>query len=172
MKRLMKKIFSHRQSDHLRLSSHSTGVAVADTHSAVAVRNSSEPRTAIQRPNSTDVFLSEDALAINEARLCHLASLGLDIAGKKVLEVGGGIGLHTCFFESLGCDVLFTEARPENLAAALKRTPHRKSMLLNLDLESDLSHLGRFDIVYCYGTLYHYENQRRRLRRSPRFVMV
>ena len=155
MKRLMKKIFSHRQSDHLRLSSHSTGVAVADTHSAVAVRNSSEPRTAIQRPNSTDVFLSEDALAINEARLCHLASLGLDIAGKKVLEVGGGIGLHTCFFESLGCDVLFTEARPENLTAALKRKPHRKSMLLDLDLESDLSHLGRFDIVYCYGTLYH-----------------
>lgn len=155
MKRLMNKIFNHRQNDPSQLGTHSTGVAVVVAEPAVAVRPKPEPKKAVKAPNAADVFLSEDALAINEARLCHLASLGLDIAGKRVLEVGGGIGLHTCFFESLGCDVLFTDARSDNLVAARQRKPHRKTMLLDLDLETDLTHLGRFDIVYCYGTLYH-----------------
>jgi FkbM family methyltransferase len=106
-------------------------------------------------PAPWNVFLTPEALAINEARLCHLASLGLDLRNKRVLEVGGGIGLHTCFFESLGCDVLFTEARQDNLDEARKRYPHRKTVLINLDAEEDLSRLGRFDLVYCYGTLYH-----------------
>lgn len=106
-------------------------------------------------PDPAAVFLSAEALAINEARLCHLASLGLDLAGKRVLEVGGGIGLHTCFFESLGCEVLFTEACLENLREARRRYPHRKGLQLDLDQETDLGHLGKFDIVYCYGTLHH-----------------
>src|SRR5262245_10959634 len=72
-----------------------------------------------------EVFFAPNALAINEARLCHLASLGLDLTGKTVLEVGGGIGLHTCFFESLNCPVTFTDARPENLREAERRYPHR-----------------------------------------------
>ena len=113
---------------------------------------------------SFDVFLTPEALAINEARLCHLASLGLDLKNKRVLEVGGGIGLHTCFFESQGCDVLFTEARPDNLEEARRRYPHRKTAMVNLDTASDLSRLGRFDIVYCYGTLYHLSNPSNALR--------
>jgi FkbM family methyltransferase len=116
-------------------------------------------------PPSFDVFLTPEALAINEARLCHLASLGLDLKNKRVLEVGGGIGLHTCFFESQGCDVLFTEARAENLEEAKRRYPHRKTALVNLDADSDLSSLGRFDVVYCYGTLYHLTNPSNALRR-------
>lgn len=104
---------------------------------------------------SREVFLTQDALAINEARLCHLASLGLDLAGKTVLEVGGGIGLHTCFFESLGCKVTFTDARPENVREAQRRHPHRVTAVVDLDQEGDLGHLGVFDIIYCYGTLYH-----------------
>ncbi|MBU6236932.1 MAG: FkbM family methyltransferase [Planctomycetes bacterium] len=116
-------------------------------------------------PPSFDVFLTPEALAINEARLCHLASLGLDLKNKRVLEVGGGIGLHTCFFESQGCDVLLAEARAENLDEAKRRYPHRKTALVNLDADSDLSHLGRFDVVYCYGTLDHLTNPSNALRR-------
>jgi FkbM family methyltransferase len=114
-----------------------------------------EPCSPPSPPPAHDVFLTPEALAINEARLCHLASLGLDLKNKRVLEVGGGIGLHTCFFESLGCDVLFTEARLDNLEEAQRRYPHRKTALINLDAETDLTRLGRFDIIYCYGTLYH-----------------
>src|SRR4051794_35479336 len=91
------------------------------------------------------VFLTPEALAINEARLCHLASLGLDLAGKTVLEVGGGIGLHTCFFESLGCKVTFTDGRPENVAEVKRRYPHRTTAQLDLDQETDITRLGSFD---------------------------
>lgn len=126
-----------------------------ETISGTASEHDGEQSAVAPPLDHTAVFLSAEALAINEARLCHLASLGLDIAGKRVLEVGGGIGLHTCFFESLGCEVLFTEARLEYLHEALRRYPHRKGLQLDLDQETDLRHLGRFDIVYCYGTLYH-----------------
>ncbi len=159
MIRLVQKMFSHRQLDYSQArtpisSEPISSVAVLESVESTLVRET-PTQSPVQASHPTDVFLSEDALAINDARLCHLASLGLEIAGKKVLEVGGGIGLHTCFFESLGCDVLFTEARPENLAEARRRYPNRKSLLLDLDTETDLSHLGRFDVVYCYGTLYH-----------------
>ena len=62
--------------------------------------------------NMFEVFLSRDALLINQARQRHLAALGLDLAGKRVLEVGAGVGLHTQFFEALGCSVLTTDGRP------------------------------------------------------------
>ena len=50
----------------------------------------------------------------NARRLEHLASLRLDLAGKRVLEVGAGIGDHTTFFLDRDCTVVATEPRPEN----------------------------------------------------------
>jgi len=125
---------------------------------------SAAPSAAPAAEFSHEVFLAPDALAINEARLCHLASLGLDLAGKRVLEVGGGIGLHTCFFESLGCTVTFTDARPENVREAKRRYPQRTTAVLDLDQEPDLGRLGMFDIIYCYGTLYHLSKPKEALR--------
>jgi FkbM family methyltransferase len=100
-------------------------------------------------------FLTEQALGMNAARLEHLASLGLDLDGKRVLEVGAGIGLHTSFFEERGCEVLSTDGNPRNVAEMSKRYPRRNVQVLDLDREADLGHLGEFEIVYCYGTLYH-----------------
>jgi FkbM family methyltransferase len=121
-------------------------------------------RTAAAPACGPEVFLTPDALAINEARLCHLASLGLDLGGKKVLEVGGGIGLHTGFFESLGCDVTFTDGRADNVAEVNRRYPRRKAAVLDLDRETDLTRFGQFDIVYCYGLLYHLSQPAQALR--------
>jgi len=102
-----------------------------------------------------EVFLTSEALAINQARQDHLASLELDLNGKTVLEVGAGIGLHTKFFEDRECSVLCTDGRPENVAELLRRYPHRRAQVLDLDEVGDLSALGMFDVVYCYGLLYH-----------------
>jgi FkbM family methyltransferase len=102
-----------------------------------------------------DVFLEPEARRINSARLVHLASLGLDLDGKRVLEVGAGIGLHTEFFERRGCDVLSTDGAPPNVAEMLRRWPNRALGVLDLDLPADLRALGMFDVVFCYGTLYH-----------------
>ena len=106
-------------------------------------------------PSPFDVFLEPAALAINEARQAHLATLGIDLIGKRVLEVGAGIGLHTAFFESRGCDILSVDGNPANVAEMIRRYPARKLGLLDLDRPADLTSLGSFDIVYCYGTLYH-----------------
>jgi FkbM family methyltransferase len=101
------------------------------------------------------VFLEPEALRINRARQEHLASLGIELHGKSVLEVGAGIGLHTAFFEERGCDVLSTDGNPINVAEMLRLYPHRKLGVLDLDRAVDLADLGSFDIVYCYGILYH-----------------
>jgi FkbM family methyltransferase len=101
------------------------------------------------------VFQEPEALRINRVRQEHLSSLGLELHGKSVLEVGAGIGLHTAFFEERGCDVLSTDGNPANVAEMLRLYPHRKLGVLDLDRVVDLADLGSFDIVYCYGTLYH-----------------
>jgi SAM-dependent methyltransferase len=110
------------------------------------------------------VFLAPGALGINRARQSHLASLGLDLANKRVLEVGAGIGLHTPFFLERGCMVTVTDGRPENVAEIARRLPGTKSALVDLELDRPIE-LGRFDLVYCYGLLYHLANPERALGR-------
>jgi FkbM family methyltransferase len=106
-------------------------------------------------PEQFEVFLTDEALRINKARQDHLAALGLQLAGKTVLEVGAGIGLHTQFFEDLGCSIVTTDGRPENVSEMRRRYPHRRARVLDLETTTDLTFLGTFDIIYCYGTLYH-----------------
>jgi FkbM family methyltransferase len=106
-------------------------------------------------PLDFGAFLEPQAQRINAARQAHLASLGLEFRTKRVLEVGAGIGLHTAFFEERGCEMISTDGNPFNVAEMLRRYPHRKIGLIDLDRRTALSDLGIFDIVYCYGTLYH-----------------
>jgi SAM-dependent methyltransferase len=102
-------------------------------------------------------FDTPSASAINKARLDHLASLDLSLQGKMVLEVGSGIGLLTPLFESLECDVVSTDGRESNVAENLRRHPWREGRVFVADLEEKGSHgpFPIFDIVFCYGTLYH-----------------
>lgn len=102
-----------------------------------------------------DVFLDATAQRINRARLEHLASLGLDLDGKRILEVGAGIGLQTEFFERRGCDILSTDDAPANVVEMMQRWPRRKVGVLDLERTGDLRTLGSFDIVFCYGMLHH-----------------
>ncbi|MBC7803168.1 MAG: class I SAM-dependent methyltransferase [Candidatus Parcubacteria bacterium] len=115
-------------------------------------------RSATAEADPFAVFLAPEAHAINAARQEHLASLGLDLAGKSVLEVGAGIGLHTPFLVQRGCKVLVTDGNAENVAEIRRRHPDWRAEVLDLERGDDLRALGVFDVVYCYGLLYHLGN--------------
>jgi SAM-dependent methyltransferase len=118
-----------------------------------------EPRPA---GGGVESFDTDAALEINEARLAHLASLELPIEGRRVLEVGAGVGRLTSFFLDRGCSVVVTEARAENVDELRRRLPTVDAS--EADVEESLEHFGSFDVVFCYGLLYHLESPLRALR--------
>lgn len=100
-------------------------------------------------------FGQKKAMEINEARLSHLASLGLDSSEKRVLEVGAGVGNLTGFWRERGCDVVSTEGREANVVEFQRRHPGWRVERANLNVADSHTNLGYFEIVFCYGTLYH-----------------
>ncbi len=116
------------------------------------------------RPDGGGVecFETPEAEAINKARLDHLAGLGLPVDGRSTLEVGAGVGHLSRFFLERGCRLVTTEARPENVAELQRRYPDVRSEVA--DVEDSLAGLGRFEVVFCYGLLYHLESPVRALR--------
>ena len=117
------------------------------------VRAASALIVAAKRP-PRELFLGYHYLRHNQRRQEHLATLGLPIHGKRVLEVGAGIGDHTSFFLDRGCSVIVTEPRSENLAVLRARYPELPVIQLDLDIASPARERD-VDIVYCYGVLYH-----------------
>ena len=103
------------------------------------------------------VFDTDAARHINDARIAHLELLGLPIEGRRVLDVGCGVGHLAQFFVAKGCKVVSIDAREDNLASLRSRYPELPSQCLNVETNS-LAFLGHFDIVFCYGLLYHLEN--------------
>ncbi len=93
---------------------------------------------------------------LNERRLEHLAALRLNLAAKSVLEVGAGVGDLTGFFLDRGCQVLALEARHANLQVLRSRHPAVPTMKVDLDHVEPGTLSGQtFDVVHCYGVLYH-----------------
>lgn len=100
-------------------------------------------------------FLHDRYRRHNQRRQEHLATLGLPLAGRTVLEVGAGIGDHTSFFLDRGCRVTVTDAREDLLGHVRARYPEVEAFALDLDAEESTTGLPRHDIVYAYGILYH-----------------
>jgi SAM-dependent methyltransferase len=120
-------------------------------------------REARPADGGVESFESDDAKRINTARLEHLASLELPIRGRRVLDVGSGPGHLAQFFVERGCEVVSTDARVENIEYMHELYPHHEGYVADVE-EADFSQFGRFDVVFCYGLLYHLENPARALR--------
>jgi cyclopropane fatty-acyl-phospholipid synthase-like methyltransferase len=104
--------------------------------------------------NPRKIFHSEAYLRHNARRLEHLASLRIPVSGLRVLELGAGVGDHSHYYIDRGCRVTITEARPENVRCLQERYPHQDVRLL--DVETSIKVEGApFDLVHCYGLLYH-----------------
>lgn len=103
-------------------------------------------------------FLAPASQQLNVARLQHLESLGLDLTRKSVLEIGAAVGEHSLFYLCRNCRVLPVEGRP-TLARKLSERLGIEVKVLDVDREPErLEQLGRFDLVHCYGLLYHLSN--------------
>jgi SAM-dependent methyltransferase len=98
-------------------------------------------------------------------RLEHLASLNLPIRDCSVLELGAGVGDLTTFFLDRSCSVTCVEPRPENCSLLASLMSERRNggyeaaarcRILRADALSFESAISEtFDIVHCYGLLYH-----------------
>lgn len=111
-------------------------------------------------------FQSDHYVRHNARRLEHLASLGIPVAGSRVLEIGAGIGDHTHYYLDRGCEVVATDARPENLSILRSRYPSCRVEELNVDSGDVWLGGERFDVVHCYGLLYHVREPQAVLRRA------
>jgi hypothetical protein len=93
----------------------------------------------------------------NRARLAHLESLCLPLANRRVLELGSGPGDHTGFYVQRGCAVVSVDARQDCLDVLKQRYPGAKAELCDLNDPAALGPLGAFEVIHCYGILYHLE---------------
>lgn len=111
------------------------------------------------------IFHSDHYLRHNQRRLEHLASLGLDLQGKRVFEVGAGIGDHTSFYLDRNCSLVVTDIRPENLELIRKRFADNSYVeVISMDINHP-NYPGRtFDIIHCYGLLYHLQKPKQALK--------
>lgn len=100
-----------------------------------------------------DEFTTEGYQRHNRVRQEHLGSLGLDLDGKTVLELGAGVGDHTGFWLDRDCTVTAVEGRDNNLRRLQERYPD--VLAERMDLDGGERELGRHQVIYAYGILYH-----------------
>ena len=102
-------------------------------------------------------------------RLEHLTSLALPLWNRKVLEVGARQGDLTHYFTDRGCTVTIVEPRMTNVLNLRKKIalgklfPPDAVSIFSMDLEKRIP-IGRWDIVFCFGLLYHLERPLRFLK--------
>jgi SAM-dependent methyltransferase len=101
-----------------------------------------------------ECFNTPGALAINKARMDHVASLGLDISGKTFLDVGCGVGHLAQRLIGLGARVTCTDGRAENIAHLKTIYPGVPADVADVETVP-MDRFGQFDGVLCFGLLYH-----------------
>lgn len=113
------------------------------------------------------VFDREHTRGFTEARLAFLASFlpgWIERYGlRTAVDVGCGLGDFSGYLKGLGLQVTALDGREENVAEARRR--HAGVDFRVMDAEDPaISTLGHFDLVLCFGLLYHLENPFRAIR--------
>jgi len=107
-------------------------------------------------------------MRFTSARLNHLKILLSDdlVRGCSIgtaLDAGCGLGDFSSYLAGRGLKVTAVDGRAENIAEA--GTRHKDVEFHVVDVESSrMREFGHFDLVLCYGLLYHLENPFKALR--------
>jgi SAM-dependent methyltransferase len=85
------------------------------------------------------------------------------MALSSALDVGCGVGEFSGFLSEIGFRVVAVDGRVDNVAEGQRRHPQVEFLSANAE---DLSavDIGTFDMVLCFGLLYHLENPFRAIR--------
>src|SRR5713226_7194742 len=81
----------------------------------------------------------------------------------NAVDAGCGVGFFSQTLSECGLNVCGFDGRAENVAEARRRFPHIPFEQGDIE-ERGVLELGRFDLVLCFGLLYHLENPLRAIR--------
>jgi SAM-dependent methyltransferase len=114
------------------------------------------------------VFDLEESQHLVEARAAFLgrfvSEFGERLGLRTALDAGCGVGHFSSRLRQMGLRVTAFDARPENVEDARRRYPGIEFHVADAE-ELRPQEFGVFDLVLCFGLLYHLENPLRALRR-------
>jgi SAM-dependent methyltransferase len=103
-------------------------------------------------------------IEINEVRW-KMAHRAIDAFKKQApgglitcADVAAGPGWFSEKLAEIGLRVTGIEGRRELLDVAARRVPQARFVQANVEIGQEISALGTFDLVFCFGLLYHTEN--------------
>ncbi len=76
---------------------------------------------------------------------------------QTTVDVGCGLGYFSGLLLSLGFEVTAVDGRKDNIEEAKRRHPGATFKQCNAE-DAQLKDAGEFDLVFCFGLLYHLEN--------------
>lgn len=82
---------------------------------------------------------------------------------RSALDLGCGVGHFSAMLRDLGLQVTAADARSANIEEARSRHPGINFQVADAE-DPSLATLGTFDLVVCFGLLYHLENPMRAIR--------
>jgi SAM-dependent methyltransferase len=107
------------------------------------------------------IFDAKHYERLNEARgavvTALLSELKRPLGLSTTVDVGCGFGYFSQLLQTLGFEVTAVDGRAENVEETKRRNPGVSVRQGNVE-DPRLREIGRFDLVFCFGLLYHLEN--------------
>lgn len=112
-------------------------------------------------------FDKPEAVQFTNARQKFVGQFLTEMRGgtelRTAADIGCGVGHFSKFLSDLNLRVVAVDGRPENTAEAKQRFPEITFITANAE-SLPTAEMGAFDLVLCFGLLYHLENPFRAIR--------
>ncbi len=110
-----------------------------------------------------ETHYKEMNVARAETASAILTTLKTTLGLESALDLGCGLGYYSSLLHDSGFRVLGLDGRKENVEEAGRRFPHIEFQVADAE-DPSLHRFGSFDLVFCFGLVYHLENPFRVIR--------